>query len=85
VYNDEVWMMIREMKGKGMSVTAIAEHLGIDRKTARKYMKSDKVPRPSHSKRKSKLDPVKPIIKELIDKYNILSVRMLEEIKKWGY
>jgi len=26
-----------------MSVTAIAEHLGIDRKTVRKYMKSDKV------------------------------------------
>jgi len=41
-------MMIREMKEKGMSVTAIAEHLGIDRKTVRKYMNSDKVPRPSH-------------------------------------
>ena len=43
MYNDEVWMMIREMKEKRMSVTAIAEHLGIDRKTVRKYMKSDKV------------------------------------------
>jgi len=32
VYSDEVWMMIREMKEKGMSVTAIAEQLGIDRK-----------------------------------------------------
>jgi len=41
-------MMIREIKEKGMSVTAIAEHLGIDRKTVRKYMNSDKVPRPSH-------------------------------------
>jgi len=45
VYSDEVWMMIREMKEKGMSVTAIAEQLGIDRKTVRKYMNSDKVPR----------------------------------------
>jgi len=26
-----VWMMIREMKEKGMSVTAIAKQLGIDR------------------------------------------------------
>jgi len=59
--------MIREMREKGMSITAIAEQLGIDRKTVRKYMNSDKVPRPSHSKRKSKLDPVKPIIKVLID------------------
>ena len=41
-------MMIREMKEKGMSITAIAEQLGIDRKTVRKYMNSDKVPRPSH-------------------------------------
>jgi predicted transcriptional regulator len=48
VYNDEVWMMIREMREKGMSVTAIAEQLGIDRKTVRKYMNSEKVPRPSH-------------------------------------
>ena len=71
MYGDEVWMMIREMKEKGMSVTAIAEQLGIDRKTVRKYMNSDKVPRPSHSKRKSKLDPVRPIIKELIDKYDL--------------
>jgi len=77
--------MIREMKEKGMSITAIAEQLGIDRKTVRKYMNSDKVPRPSHSKRKSKLDPVRPIIKELIDKYNLSSVRILEEIRKWGY
>ena len=48
MYNDEVWMMIREMKEKGMSITAIAEQLGIDRKTVRKYMNSEKVPRPSH-------------------------------------
>ena len=85
MYNDEVWMMIREMKEKGMSVTAIAEQLDIDRKTIRKYMKSDKVPRLSHSKRKSKLDPVRPIIKELIDKYDLSAVRILEEIRKWGY
>jgi len=77
--------MIREKKEKRMSVTAIAEHLGMDRKTVHKYMKSDKVPRPSPSKRKSKLDPMKLIIKEITDKYDILSVRMLEEIKKWGY
>jgi len=78
VYNDEVWMMIREMKEKRMSVTAIAEHLGIDRKTVHKYMNSDKVPRPSHSKRKSKLDPVRPIVKELMDKYD-LSISQLQQ------
>jgi len=36
-----MWMMIREMKEKGMSVTAITKQLGINRKTVRKYLKSD--------------------------------------------
>ncbi len=77
--------MIREMREKEMSVTDIAKQLGIDRKTVRRYMNSDKVPRPSHRKRKSKLDPVRPIIKMLIDKYNLSAVRIMEEIRKWGY
>jgi len=85
VYSDEVWMMIREMKEEGMSVIAIAKQLGIDRKTVRKYVKSEKVSRLSHSKGKSKLDPVRPIIKELIDKYDLSAARILEEIRKWRY
>ena len=61
--------MIKDMVEKGMSVSEMARQLGIDRKTVRRYMNSEKVPRPSHRKRKSKLDPVRPIIKMLIDKY----------------
>jgi transposase len=85
VYDDEVWSLIREMREKGISVTDIVKQLGIDRKTVRRYMNSDKVPRPSQRNRKSKLNPVRPIIKMLIDKYNLSSVRILEEIWKWGY
>ncbi len=77
--------MIRDMREKGMSVSEIAKQLGIDRKTVRRYMNNEKVPRPSHRKRKSKLDPVRPIIKMLIDKYNLSAVRILEEIRRWGY
>ena len=77
--------MIKDMVEKGMSVSEIAKQLGIDRKTVRRYMNSEKVPRPSHRKRKSKLDPVRPIIKILIDKYNLSAVRILEEIRRWGY
>lgn len=62
-----------------------SKKLEIDRKTVRKYMNSEKFPRPSHSKRKSKLDPVKPIIKVLIDKYDLSAVRIFEEIRKCGY
>ena len=35
--------------------------------------------------RKSKLEPVKPIIRALIDKYDLSAVSILEEIRKWGY
>ena len=58
--------MIRDMVENGMSISEIARQLGIDRKTVRKYVNSDRVPRPSTRKRKSKLDPVRPIIKMLI-------------------
>ena len=77
--------MIRDMVENGMSISEIARQLGIDRKTVRKYVNSDRVPRPSTRKRKSKLDPVRPIIKMLIDKYNLSAVRILEEVRRWGY
>ena len=77
--------MIRYMMEKGMSVTEIAIQLGIDRKAVRRYMNSDKVPRLSHNKRKSKFDLVRPIIKGLIDKYNLSAVRTLKEVRKWSY
>jgi len=39
-------MMIRKRREK--SITGATKQLGINRKTVRKYMNSDKVPRPSH-------------------------------------
>lgn len=77
--------MIRELREKGMSISEISRRLGIDRITVRKYMKSERVPRSSTRKRNSKLDPVKPVIKMLIDKYNLSAVRLLKEIREWGY
>ena len=77
--------MIKDLREKGMSRSEISRRLGIDRKTVRKYMNSDRMPRTSTRKRKSKLDPVKPVIKMLIVKYNLSAVRILEEIREWGY
>ncbi len=36
-------------------------------------------------KMKLKLDPARPLVKELIDRYNLSAMRILEEIRKWGY
>ena len=85
MYSAEEWYMIREMREKGMSVSEIARQMHMSRNTVKKHMRLDKPLEYKRKRRKSKLDLVRPIIKELIDKYNLSSVRILEEIRKWGY
>ena len=77
--------MIRNMKDRGMSNREIASELGISRNTVRKMIKATKIPGPKRRKRASKLDPYRSRIRELIEKYNLSSVRILEEIRKTGY
>jgi transposase len=78
--------MIKNMVDKGISKAEIARQLGIDRKTVRKYANSDNVPSvKKHSKRASKLDPYRDRIKDLVEKYNLSNVRILEEIRHDGY
>lgn len=79
--DDEVWRIIKDMVNKTMSASRTSGWIGIDKRTVRMYMNSDKVPKQSHRKRKSNPDPAKPIIKELIDKYNLSAIRILEEGK----
>lgn len=77
--------MIREMRERGMSISEIAREMHMSRNTVKKHLRLDRPAEYTRSKRKSKLDPVKPIMKLLIDKYNLSAVRILEEIRKWGY
>ena len=77
--------MIREMREKGMSISEIARQMHMSRNTVKKHLRLDKPLEYKRKRKKSKLDPVRPIIKELIDKYDLSAVRILEEIRKWGY
>lgn len=43
VLNQGEWKVIRELKKSGISVTAIAKQLNLDRKTVRKAIYSDKL------------------------------------------
>ena len=57
-----------------MSISEIARRTDMSRSTVKKYLKLNK---PMEYRRKnghSKLDTVKPIIKELIEKYNLSAV-----------
>ena len=77
--------MIKNMVEKGISISEISRQMGIDRKTVRKYTNSRDVPLKKYIKRTSMLDPHKDKIKDLIEKYNLSNVRILEEIRKDGY
>ena len=78
--------MIKNMAEKGICKAEIARQLGIDRKSVRKYANSDNVPSvEKYSKRGSKLVPYRDKIKELVQRYNLSIVRILEEIRLDGY
>jgi len=78
--------MIRELYDHGMSISEISRRLNIDRKTARKYAKSNEIPRyPKRNKKQSKIDPYINEIKDMINKYNLSAVRIYENIKEKGY
>ena len=76
--------MIRNMREKGMSIKSIARELNISRNSVRKYMKSESLVK-RNRKRKSKLDPYRDTIRELIERHNPSAIRILEGIRKKGY
>ncbi|TGV31130.1 transposase, partial [Mesorhizobium sp. M00.F.Ca.ET.186.01.1.1] len=56
--------LIKDMKQRGMSTTQIANELGRDRKTIRKWLKKDEPSKYQRTvKKASILDPFKPYIK----------------------
>ncbi|MGC8672171.1 MAG: helix-turn-helix domain-containing protein [Thermoplasmata archaeon] len=68
--SQEDWLMIRELYDHGMSISEISRRLNIDRKTARKYAKSNEIPRyPKRNKKQSKIDPYVNEIKDMINTY----------------
>ena len=77
--------MIRDMKDKGMSNREIARDLGISRNTVSKLLRTTRLSDHRKRKRGSKLDPYGDRIRDLMDRYNLSSVRILEEIRKMGY
>jgi len=86
LYSAEEWYMIREMHRNGMSISEISRRLGIDRKTVRKYLKSDNVPKYTNTReRSSKIEPFLPTVKELISKYNLSAVRIHEDLVRRGF
>jgi len=81
----EEWMMIHNLKHMGLSNSEIARQLNMDRKTVSKYLKCKETPKYQREKRVSILDEFKEYINRKLERYNISSQKLYEEIKKQGY
>lgn len=82
----EDFLMIRELKQKGWTISAIARETGFDRKTVRKHLNADTVPvSKKRTPRKSKLDPYKAYLLERIREGTTNCAVLMEEICAMGY
>ena len=79
------WKMIRELKKSGMTVTAIAKQLNLDRKTVRKAIYSDVAPKYERTVSGSILDDFKSYIDERLERFNLTSQRIHEELMDQGF
>jgi len=78
--------LIKDMRGRGMSITQIADSLGRDRKTVRKWLEKNEPSKYQRSVTKTSiLDPYKPYIKERMEEGCLNAVVLFDEIKAHGY
>jgi transposase len=80
-------IMVRNLHElQGENISAIAREAGICRNTVKKYLRGDVMPdKRIGTKRPSKLDPYKDMVKELMDKGIYNAVVVFERIAEKGY
>jgi len=82
----EDFFMIRELRNKGWTVTAISKETGFDRKTISRYLNNGAAPTVTQRKSKgSKLDPYKGYLEKRISEGTTNCNVLIEEIRALGY
>ena len=80
--------MIHQLREEGLSISAIARRVGMDRKTVRKYLKAG-LTAPSYGPRAPRaqlLDPYRSYLRERVTAYpGLRATRLLREIRALGY
>src|SRR5690606_23288138 len=89
MYRGEDVMNVRELYAKGLSKSAIAEKLGIDRKTVTRLLQEGATRhyrRETQPNRVSKLDPYKEYIRQRVVEDGVTNAQViLREIRNQGY
>lgn len=81
----EGWYMIRDLRKRGMSISAIAREMGISRNTVKRHLREKKPSPYARKGRQSILDPYRDYMKQQIEKYDLSTIRTFGEIRKRGY
>ncbi len=80
--------MIHQLREEGLSISAIARRVGMDRKTVRKYLQVG-LQAPSYGPRAPRaqlLDPYRSYVRERVTAYpGLRATRLLREIRALGY
>lgn len=76
---------IRQMYADGVSISEIARRTGRDRKTIRKWLRTNAMPKPVKRKRPSILDPFKSFILEQMQKGVTNASKMLFLLQQQGF
>ncbi|WP_243652943.1 helix-turn-helix domain-containing protein [Tumebacillus sp. BK434] len=80
------FFVLKEMKQRGMSITAIAKELGCDRKTIRRWLREE-YPKTYQriTVRPEKLAPFKAYVRKRMDEGCLNAIVILDEIRAAGY
>lgn len=82
----EDWIMIRELREKGCYIKDIAARLGVHPRTVSRALERGAAPSGKRPKaRKSKLDPFKPLVDDLLAQGVWNAVVVLRELQAQGY
>lgn len=76
---------MRQMYQDGLSITEIARRTGKDRKTIRKWIQRDDLPRRQKRSSSSILDPFKPFIQKRMRAGVVNAAKMFRLLKEQGY
>ena len=76
---------IKQLQAEGLSVRAIVRHTRYARNTVRKILRDQHSFQSHRPTRKSKLDPFKAYLQERYGQYQLLAVRLFEEVQPLCY
>ena len=77
---------VHALKGRGWSITAIANHLGHDRKTIRAYLNGERVPGVRARSAPDPLEPFVPYLRQrLADDPHVWASALFDEVVSLGY